>query len=462
MQFKGKKIIVLGLSVEGIETVKYLVSQNLDVTVYDKKNISDIPSETRQALNSLKVNEDLGSDFPNNIEKFDVLFRTPGMPLWHPIIHKAKEKGKLITSLTKLFFDICPCPIIAVTGTKGKGTTTTLIGKILKSSGRKVFIGGNLGNPLIGNLREMDKNSLVVLELSSFQLEDLDKSPHIAVVLNITSDHLNSSSEESPNYHKNQNDYLLSKRNIVCYQKKSDFAIVNNDYPSSRNFSKYTNAQIYYFSRFSRIKFGSFIKDNKIFLNDGKKDIYICSANDVKLRGEHNLENITAAITASFLAGADIDSIKKIVRYFEGLEHRLELVRTIKGVSYYNDSFSTTPDTTIAALNSFSEPIILLAGGSDKGADYTVLGKEIISRPVKVLILFGLMADKIEKAVLETGKFQGEIIEGIKDMPTIVKLAVKLAQKGDIVLLSPACASFDMFHNYKDRGNQFKNEVLAL
>lgn len=460
MNLKNKKIMVLGLSIEGRETVKYLLSQNLKVVACDQKET--LPKELLQELKNPNLTLLLGKNYLDHITDYEVIFRSPGIPLWYPLIIEAKNKGAIITSLTKLFFDLCLCPIIGVTGTKGKGTTVSLIGEILKKGNKNVFVGGNIGMPLINELPQMNKNSIVVLELSSFQLEDLEKSPRIAVILNITSDHLASTSTENPNYHKSQEDYLQAKKNLVLYQNKDDYAVINYDYSACRDLEKNTKADVWHFSKTHEIAKGAYVHEGKIYLRQDNAVYFICETKDLLLKGEHNLENVTAAITASYLGGASLESIQKGVLSFKGLEHRLELVAKVMGVNYYNDSFSTTPETAIAAIRAFPEPKIIILGGSDKGSDYTELGREIAHSNIKAIILIGLMTEKIEQAIMSAGGTKAKIIKGLRNMKDIVETCTKESQPGDVVLLSPACASFDMFNNYKDRGEQFKHEVEKI
>jgi len=446
MNLKNKKIAVLGLGTEGEDVYRYLISQGAkDITVFDQK-----AEEIEDKINELRItNYELGPDYlKNGLRGFDVIFRSPAFRLSLPEIVEAKNSGAVITSTTKLFFDLCPAKIIGVTGTKGKGTTSTLIYEILKKEGRKVFLAGNIGEPMLALLPRLDKKSWVVLELSSFQLQDLEKSPNIAVVLFITSEHLD--------YHSSTEEYIQAKANLVRWQKKSDFAVLNSDNQTSSSFASLTPAKVYYFSKEKRVN-GAFVKDGQIYLFDK----LVGPTNKLQILGVHNWENICAACTAAFLAGADLDSIKEVVFSFKGLEHRLEFVREIGGIKFYNDSFSTTPETTIAAIRAFSQPIILITGGSEKGSDYTKLGKEISQSKVKTLILIGKTAQKIKEAVQKAG-FRGKLIYKPGGMKEVVERAFAEAQKGDVVLLSPACASFDMFENYKDRGWQFKKYVWEI
>ncbi len=449
IDFRHKKIAVLGLGIEGEDVVKFLIKHEAkDITIFDQKNGKEL-GIAYQKLKNLISNFKLGPNYlKDGLTDFDIIFRSPALKPSMPELVEAKKAGIEISSATKLFFDLCPGKIIGVTGTKGKGTTSTLIYKILKKAGKKVFLAGNIGVPMLSLLPKLDKKSWVVLELSSFQLQDLKKSPHIAVVLFITSEHLD--------YHKDTEEYIEAKANIVRYQKEKDFAVLNADNQVSSSFAALTPAEIYCFSRFKKVN-GAYVKDGKIYLFGQ----LIGETKKLKLIGSHNWDNICAATVVAWIIGVGSKAIKSGVFGFSGLEHRLELVRKIKGVIFYNDSFSTTPETTTAAIRSFNQPIILIAGGSEKGADFSHLGKEIANSSVRVLVLIGKEAKRIRKAVLDAG-FKEKIIFQPKNMKEIVKSAFSQAKAGDVVLLSPACASLDMFKNYKDRGDQFKKYVCAL
>lgn len=436
---------VLGLGMEGESLCEFFLKKKARITVFDQKTAPEL-SKTYEKFKKLGVKFKLGKDYlKNGLKDFNLVLRSPGFKRFLPQITAAEKKGAIISSATNFFFDLCPAKIIGVTGTKGKGTTATLIAEILKRAKKRVFLAGNIGQPMLALLPKLAKDSWVVLELSSFQLQDMDKGPHIAVVLFITSEHLD--------YHRDTEEYVEAKSNIVRFQKENDFCVLNADDKTSSSLADLTKAKTFYFSRQKEVR-GSYIKDKEIFVIDRS----IGKVNQLQILGTHNWDNVCAAATATWLAGADINSIKRAIFSFTGLEHRLEFVKKVKEVSFYNDSFSTTPETAIAAIQSFKEPVILIAGGSEKGSDYTDLGYEIAKSSVKTLIAIGQMAGRIEKAALRAG-FKGEIIDGPKKMKEIVNVALKESDSGDVVLLSPACASFDMFENYKDRGDQFKKGV---
>ncbi|MFH0943056.1 MAG: UDP-N-acetylmuramoyl-L-alanine--D-glutamate ligase [Candidatus Beckwithbacteria bacterium] len=433
MQFINKKIAILGFGEEGQDLMEWLKTNtdNCQITILDQD----------QSKGQVYEGQDLS--------RFDLIFRSPGFYRLNPMLTLAQKQGTVITSTTKLFFQLCPCPIIAVTGTKGKGTTATLITRILKSSGKTIYLAGNIGKPMLTLLPWLKQADFVCLELSSFQLQDLTQSPHLAVVLNITSEHLD--------FHRSVAEYQQAKLNLIRFQTKKDLAVINADYPFTQQIK--TKAKKYYFSRYQKVK-GAYVLLRKIYLNLNSKPVLIGSSGKLQLRGEHNWENITAAITASALSGASIAAIKKVVFRFKGLEHRLELVRELHQVKYYNDSFSTTPETAIAAIKAFKEPMIIILGGSDKGSDYTELGKTISqSKNIKAVILIGKMGPIIGQSIKAVRPCRARIIQGKPTFPEIINQAYQLAQPKDVVVLSPACASFDMFQNYKERGNQFKTYV---
>lgn len=457
-QFKGKKVAVLGLSVEGLDSVRFFIEQGAQVVCCDRRTKKQLGS-TYTHLSGSKAAFQLGNTYLSDLASADLVVRTQGMALWLPELVEVRKTGKL-TSNTKLFFSLCRAPIIGVTGTKGKGTTATLIYEMLKAQGKTVFLGGNVGTPLLSRVQTIKPRDWVVLELSSFQLEDLDCSPHVAVVLRITQDHLANYDPLATNYHPSRQDYVVAKKSIVRFQTEHDVAVFNADDPTSRSFAHDTPAKKYYFSRTGKGRADAWVENQAVYVRWNRTTQRICSLSEIILRGEHNLENIAAASIAALVAGVDIATIRGVAKKFKGLEHRLEFVRRIGGVSYFDDSFSTVPETTIAAIQSFSEPITLIVGGSEKGSNFTELGEEIAKSTVKTLIVIGQMARRIIDAVKQAG-FSGDIIGGRKNMKEIVSSAAGETPVG-VVLLSPACASFDMFKNYKDRGNQFKHEVSSL
>lgn len=456
-KWKNKKIAILGLGIEGFATAKYLLKKGLQVTVLDKKTKEELETENKKSvevLTKLGAGFVLGNTYLENMETFDVIVRSPGISILKKELQHAKKKGTLITSQTQLFFDLCPCPIIGVTGTKGKGTTSSLIYEMLKKQEKDAYLGGNIGRSPLEFLDTLNDQSIVILELSSFQLQDITKSPHIAVILMITSEHLD--------YHASTGEYVSAKRNILRFQTKSDFAIINRDYPASNESDIHTEGKVYFVSREQECEQGCFIKDNAVWLGFKGRDEKIINTSEILLLGKHNWENVCAAVMAATLTSVSKANIISVLKTFKGLEHRLELVAEINGVKYYDDSFSTTPETAIAAIEAFEQPEILILGGSSKGSDFLTLGEVInTAKNIKAIIGIGVEWQKI-KARIKKQDSGIKIIEGCKNMREIVVEAWDISESGDIVLLSPACASFDMFKNYKDRGEQFKREVKNL
>lgn len=509
--WNGKKIAVLGLGVEGLSSAKFLIRYGADVTILDQKDKKVIGNKVTSNLEKEGIHYVLGKNYLQNLDTYELIVRSPGVKRSLPQLEQAEKRGVVITSQMQLFFDMCPAPIIGVTGTKGKGTTATLIYEMLKAEGLDVYVGGNIGTAPFEFLEKLEPHSWVVLELSSFQLQDLTKSPHISVMLMTTSEHLD--------YHANVYEYIDAKRNIFRTQKTTDYAVINKDYPASRESDIDTEGHIYWVSREVSVEQGCFIEHGKVVISMARGPVTsflplsapsrssvravgtpstdatprftkeeLIPTKDIKLPGEHNWENVCAAVMAARLAGASKKSIIKVLKEFQGLEHRLELVGEVGGVKYYDDSFSTTPETTIAAIKAFKEPEILILGGSSKNSDFSELGRVISERKnIKAIIGIGVEWSRIKEAIeysssdppdggesrssnssrprqtrLRTINEERMFVEGAKDMHQIIQAASKIAQPGDVVLLSPACASFDMFRNYKERGEKFKEEARSL
>lgn len=459
---KDTRIGVLGAGVEGIALIEYLAAEGYkDVIIFDEKDqIEGIPE---------KIKTVTGKGSFESIFDREVIFRSPGIHIRR--LNKARDAGIKITSTTQFFFDRCPCPIIGVTGTKGKGTTSTLIYLILKEAGRDVYLGGNIGESPLNFLGKLNKNSIAVLELSSFQLHDLTKSPQIAVVLRVTSDHMD--------YHADRDEYWEAKSSIVRYQKAGDVCILNKDYDYTDQYSGLGEAKKYLVSRAGKVEDGAYVNDGKIYYCQSEDCQEICNTSKVALLGEHNLENVMPAITAAKLLKVPEETIRKIVYSFQGLPNRLELVRERDGIRFYNDSFSTTPETSISATYAFKGPVILLAGGSEKFSDYTEWAEELQKNPkLKAVYLTGVTAPRMEeslKSAKEKLLKQVEIEPGakfVKEFPLKVFKAAsmkdalleafKMAVSGDNIVMSPAAASFGEFKNYKERGQKFRDWVAVL
>ncbi len=448
-KYKDKKVSVLGFGAEGQATFEYLKKHGITAAICDLLSDSEFAEKHPEYLDAQLH---LGHDYIEAAAQYDVIFKTPGISPLEPGLVAAAAKGVVVTSQLQEFFDLCPCRIIGVTGTKGKGTTSTIIHDTLLAAGADVYFGGNIGNPAISFLDELNASSTVVLELSSFQLQVLRKSPQIAVLLNVTSEHLD--------YHMDTAEYREAKANIIRFQTSSDTATINADYTVPQEMALGGSGKKLYFSKEKAVN-GCYVdSDDNIVLDYNGVHAVLAKASEMQLRGRHNLENITAASLAASVAGVPAETISKVIKNFVGLEHRLELVREVQGVRYYNDSFSTVPETAIAALNSFPEPIVLIAGGSSKNSDYTELGKQISGANIRALVLIGATANEIESALISGYTFP--VIRDLTKMEDIVAAARDAATPGDIVLLSPACASKGLFQNYKDRGDQFKAAVQKL
>lgn len=426
------RVAIAGYGVEGAVNCKYWLDQGAEVVVFDQKTE---PDSTLPAGIELRSGENVFSE----MDGFDLVVRTASL---NPKLIKTDGK---VWSATNEFFAQCPAPIIGVTGTKGKGTTCTLIAKILKNTGRTVHLVGNIGVPALEVLPDIQADDIVVFELSSFQLWDIEQSPETAVLLMIEQDHMN--------VHEGMDDYVMAKANIGRFQTEDNLLVLHPTNPLTAKAATVSPAHKKHYMTSE----GATIVDDKVKI-DGTD---ICSVSDVGLLGAHNLENICAAITAAWRYTQSVAAIAEAVRDFKGLEHRLEFVRELDGVRYYNDSFSTGPGATRAAINSFSEPLVLIVGGSDKGAGMAPLIDALDSQKHRV-ILIGSSADALEQQCKEHG-FEAVVNAGsATTMADIVAVAQSHAQVGDVVLLSPAHASFDMFKNVYDRGTQFKAEVSKL
>ena len=468
MNFIGKKVAILGLGIEGIALFNFLKGKVKEITICDRDTEAELidktESDQKEALISIlkdkSVKKNFGPNYLQNLDYFDVVFRSPSVYFKDPSLISIKKKATVVSSLMKLFFDLCPCKIIGVTGTKGKGTTSSLIYEILlehfKGKKEKVYLAGNIGYPAISLIPDLTKNDIVILELSNFQLADLDKSPHICVITNLGVDHLD--------YHKDEAEYRLTKENIVNYQSEEDFAILNfNSTIDSPTISR-IKSKVLYFSKDNPYLDASVISSGdklEVILDPKGRSLVICEQNDISLLGKHNLENIAAATLVADILNVPVETIKMAVKKFVGLPHRLELVRELSGVKYINDSFATNPGPTMAAIDSFDENKILILGGSPKGADFIELATTISESNISSIILIGQESTRIHKA-LKLVNYQGHILNGGKDIVETVVRAQKEAKRGDVVIFSPACASFDMFKNYKDRGYKFKEAVLNL
>ena len=448
---RNKTVAVLGIGVSNTPLVRLLLDHGIRVTACDKRTreeLGALADELEGAGCALR----LGPDYLEGLHE-DVIFRTPGLRPDMPQIAAAVANGSVLTSEMEAFFQVCPCPIIAVTGSDGKTTTTTIIAELLKAAGNTVWLGGNIGHPLLCDAEGMQPHDYAVLELSSFQLMTMDRSPHIAVVTNLAPNHLD--------IHRDMAEYVAAKENIFRHQTAGDIAVFNADNAITAEQSTRAAGRSRRFSRQSPLSDGVFLRGDDIVCRGPEGERVIMQTSDIRIPGVHNVENYMAAIAA--VDGLVPDAvIHDFARSFGGVEHRIELVRTLHGVRYYNDSIASSPSRTIAGLRSFPGKVILIAGGYDKHIPFDVLGPEVTAH-VKLLVLCGATAGKIRAAVEAAPDYRPghpEIIE-VTPFRAAVEAARDRAVPGDVVTLSPACAAFDQFKNFAERGKVFKEIVRS-
>lgn len=449
---KGKRVAVIGIGVSNTPLIKMLLRAGVEVTACDRRQRDDFGGQA-EALESLGAELRLGSEYLDGLDH-DVIFRTPGLRPDVPQLLAAKERGSIITSEMEAFFQVCPCKIIAVTGSDGKTTTTTIIAELLKAAGQNVYVGGNIGKPLLPDVDGMEPGDVAVLELSSFQLMTMDRSPDIAVVTNLAPNHLD--------VHKSMEEYIAAKENIFLHQGPDGLVVLNQDNEITRAFAQRAPGRVTFFSRRQELEQGVFVKDGAIWVKSNGQVRPVLYLENILLPGVHNVENYMAAIAA--LDGLVPDQvIRDFAAKFAGVEHRIELVRTLGGVKYYNDSIASSPSRTIAGLRSFQQKVILIAGGYDKHIPFDVLGPEVCEH-VKELFLTGDTAEKIRSAVeAAPGYDPAKLpIHVYPEFQAAVFAAHQAAQPGDVVILSPACASFDQFKNFAERGAAYKKIIYGL
>lgn len=451
---KGKRAAVLGIGVSNTPLIKMLLRAEVKVTACDQSNRHKL-GEIADELESLGAELCLGEDYLDHLKGYHVIFRTPGMRADLPQLLAAQEHGAVLTSEMEVFFRVCPCPILAVTGSDGKTTTATMIAKLLEAAGYNTYLGGNIGKPLLTDAMGMEEGDIAVVELSSFQLMTMDHSPHVAVVTNLAPNHLD--------VHHSMEEYVSAKKNIFLHQGPADRVILNWDNELTRNFGAMAPSRVTWFSRREALETGVCLKNGAIWLNsENGTRREVLPLSDILLPGVHNIENYMAAIAAVDGLVSD-EGIRTFARSFHGVEHRIELIREENGIRYYNDSIASSPSRTIAGLRSFEKKVILIAGGYDKQIPFEPLGDEVVER-VKELVLTGDTAEKIRAAVEGAEGYRVGMpkITIKEDFREAVLTAHRLAKPGDIVLLSPACASFDHFRNFVQRGETFKQIILEL
>lgn len=451
---KNRKVAIIGLGVSNIPLLDYMNEKEARVTVFDDRTIDKIPMEALEKIRKYEINSYFGEESLKNLKGFDIIFRSPSCMPNREELQEEVKRGAVLTSEIEMVLQMSPSTIIGVTGSDGKTTTATLIYEIIKAKGYKCFLGGNIGTPLFTKIEEMMPKDIVVLEMSSFQLMGMEISPQISVITNISPNHLN--------IHKDYEEYIQAKKNIFKNQDNNGVIVLNYDNEITKEFENEVNGKVRFFSSKEKLSDGIILDDEIIKECKDKVRRHILDTKNIKLRGTHNYENACAAIAAT--AGlVDVDTQIDVISNFGGVEHRLELVKEIDGVKWYNDSIGTSPTRTMAGLHSFDEDIVLIAGGYDKHLDYKPLAKPILEK-VKTLILMGQTADKIFYAVKEEAEIQNKQIETYvcENLEDTVKMAHKVAKQGQIVLFSPASASFDLFKNFAERGKKFKELVNRI
>jgi UDP-N-acetylmuramoylalanine--D-glutamate ligase len=450
VEFQGKNILVLGAGISGISVAVSLNKFGANVVLNDSKPRESINKDF-SALETAGIKLILGRQGEDLLEAVDYVVLSPGISIYSQLIVVAMSKGISILSEIEVAYRLCKAPIIAITGTNGKTTTTALLGQMIKAGGCETVVGGNIGLALSNEVADISSNGVVVAEISSFQLEGISKfRPYIAVILNLTPDHLER--------HHSMENYQQMKERIFANQTADDYLILNYDDPIVRTMAARAASKVLYFSRKDPITNGAFINNDMIIIKWQKQEFKICSVNDLKIKGAHNLENALAATCAAFLAGISNNTLATTLCSFPGVEHRIEPVASINDVDYYNDSKATNPEASIKALEAFVGHIILIAGGRDKHTDLSKF-MQLVSKKVDHLILLGEAQERFTKVAQEYGV---QKIHHVANYQDAVAYAYKLAQPPQIVLLSPACASYDMFDNYEERGKVFKDLVQAL
>ncbi len=451
---KFRKVAIIGLGVSNLPLLDAMYEKKAKVSVFDEREKGALPKELLEKINTYGFTAYFGKNCLENLKGFDIVFRSPSCLPTRPELQQEENRGAIVTTEIEMLMKMCPCKMIGVTGSDGKTTTTSLIHAILQKAGYHTFLGGNIGTPLFTKLPEMTPDDIVVLELSSFQLMGMEISPDIAVITNITPNHLN--------IHKDYDEYIEAKKNIFKFQKENGRVVLNYYNEINKNCAKEVIGKVVFFIHKEKIENG-FIVDGKMIkeCEDGIRK-HLFDGSEAILRGSHNLENIATAIAATKTL-VPIEKAVEAIKEFKPVEHRIEFVKEIDNVKWYNDSMASSPTRTLSGLNAFEEEIVLIAGGYDKNLDYHPLAKPIVDK-VKAVLLIGQTSGKIFDVVKEEAEKQGKDIDiyMCDSLAQTVTLAKKLAKSGNVVLFSPASASFDMFKDFADRGNQFKDLVKSL
>lgn len=449
-----KKVAIIGIGVSNIPLLEYFNKKGAKVTVFDRRNIENIDKNIIDTISNYCMGMSFGVDYLSKLHGFDIIFRSPSCRPDTKEIEEEVNRGAILTSEIEMLMKMCPGTIIGITGSDGKTTTISLIYEIIKQKGYNCYLGGNIGIPLFTKIDEMKKDDIIILELSSFQLMDMEISPNISIITNITPNHLD--------IHKSYEEYIESKKNIFKYQNKDGILILNYDNDITREFEKEANGKVIFFSSKTKLENGIIYDDEKIKSCENGIRRHILNTKNIYIKGIHNFENICAAIAATAPL-VDIDTQSKIITEFKGVHHRLEFVRDINGVKWYNDSASSSPTRTIAGISAFNEELVLITGGYDKNLDYTPMAKPIVDK-VKTLILIGQTSEKIYNAVKQEMKNQNKVVEIYKcdSLQDAIDIANELAWPEEVVLFSPGSASFDMFKNAYQRGDIFKELVNKI
>ena len=452
---KDKRVCFIGAGVSHLELIKLFLSKGIKCVVIDKKDEDHFDEGIREELGAKGCDFALGENYLDEIFNCDIVFRTPGMYYNNEVLTKARKEGIVVTSEMETFFDLCPCKIYGVTGSDGKTTTTTLISEFLKAEGKRVHIGGNIGKALLPLVETMSESDVAVVELSSFQLISMRTSPNVAVITNISPNHLD--------VHGTMEEYIESKTNLIAHQNGYSRTVLNADNEETMKLADKVRGKLVTFSLKKPVERGSYLRDDGMLCYTEKGETTeIVHKDDIRIPGIHNVANYLTAISAVW-GEVSIQSIVQVAQNFGGVEHRIEFVRELDGVKYYNDSIATSPTRVIAGLNSFNQKLIVIAGGYDKKIPFEPMA-DIVNEKVKVLILLGATADKIEKAVTESKLYpeSGLKILREKSLEDAVMTAQHIAGPGDVVTLSPACASFDLYPNFEARGQHYKKIVNSL
>ena len=462
MDWQNKRVVILGLARQGTALAQYLVAQGAQVVASDAKPAEQL-SDALAVLSNLPIEYALGGHPPTLLDGADLLCISGGVPAGVPLAQEARRRRVPVSNDSQVFLDAAPCTVIGITGSAGKTTTTTLTGKMVTASRRTTWVGGNIGNPLIADLDRMTANDVAVMELSSFQLEIMTASPHIAGVLNITPNHLDR--------HGTMDVYIEAKSQILRRQRPDGIAVLGRDDNNARSLESVTRGFVWWFSAEEPVDTGAFLRQGRLYLRDGSRERTVCAVSDIRLRGAHNVLNAVAACALSGAMGVEPEAMREAIRDFTGVPHRLELVRERNGVKWYNDSIATAPERVVAAMNSFTEPVVLLAGGRDKKLPWEEFSR-VARQKTKTLIVFGEAADLIERAAeAENEKVEGRMYKTRPKLINVVKCgrmaeavqkAAEIAEAGDVVLLSPGGTSFDEFKDFEERGQKFRELVNAL